>query len=69
MNTDKLTSLLELHAEDVKDPYVIFELAKEYDHLKQGAAAVGLYIKSADLTDDKDLQYKCMVMEDILHCH
>ena len=62
MNTDKLTSLLELHAEDVKDPYVIFELAKEYDHLKQGAAAVGLYIKSADLTDDKDLQYKCMVL-------
>ena len=62
IETTKLKELLNLHAKDVKDPYVIFDLAKEYDRLKQGAAAVGLYIKAADLTDDKMLQYKAMIL-------
>jgi len=62
VETKKLKELLNFHAKDVKDPYVIFELAKEYDRLKQGAAAVGLYIKAADLTDDKILQYKAMIL-------
>lgn len=62
MDTTQLKEILNRHAENVKDPYTIFELAKEYDNLKQGAAAVGLYIKAADLTDDKILQYKCMIL-------
>ena len=56
-----LQQLLNEHVKDPKNPYKLFELAKEYDRLEQGAMAVSLYLKSADLSDDKLLQYKCVL--------
>ena len=58
-----LQELLNEHALDPKNPRKAFELAKEYDKLRQGAAAISLYIKAADLeTKDKLLQYQCMLL-------
>lgn len=61
-----LQQLLETHVMDPKNPQKIYDLAKEYDKLEQGAMAVSLYLKAADLSssefiDDTDLQYKCMI--------
>ena len=56
-----LQELLNKHCMDPKNPNKIFDLAKEYDRLEQGAMAVSLYLKAADLTEDKLLQYKCMI--------
>ena len=46
---------------DPKNSYKLYDLAKEYDRLEQGAMGVSLYLKAADLSDDSDLQYKCMI--------
>lgn len=46
---------------DPKNPVKIFALAKEYDRLEQGAMAVSLYLKTADLSTNKLLQYKCLL--------
>ena len=56
-----IQELVNEHALDPKNPHKIFELAKEYDRLFNGAMAVSLYLKAADLTDDVILQYKCML--------
>ena len=52
---------------DYSNPFKMFELAKEYDKLKQGAAAFGWYLRAADFCKgetykEKELQYKCMVL-------
>ena len=56
-----LQQLLNDQVLDPKNPYKIHTLALEYDRLSQGAMAVSLYLKAADLSDDKLLQYKCML--------
>ena len=61
-----LQKLLEAHIYDGKNPYKCYDLAQEYDKLEQGAMAVSLYLKAADLSEseflgDKELQYKCMI--------
>lgn len=56
-----LQELLNNHVMDPKNPYKLYELAKEYDNLEQGAMAVSLYLKTADLTTDTLLQYKCLL--------
>lgn len=56
-----LQERLETHVMDPKNPYKCYELAQAYDAMAQGAMAVSLYLKSADLSEDKDLQYDCMV--------
>jgi len=57
-----LQELLNEHVLDPKNPEKLFRLAQEYDGLEQGAMAVSLYLKTADLTNDKQLQYKCMIL-------
>ena len=57
----KLQQILEAHVMDPKNPYLCYDLAKAYDAEEQGAMAVSLYLKTADLSDDKELQYKCMI--------
>ena len=52
---------------DYDNPFKMFELAKEYDKLKQGAAAFGWYLRAADFCEgetyeEKELQYRCMVL-------
>ena len=51
---------------DYDNPFKMFELAKEYDKLKQGAAAFGWYLRAADFCEgetyeEKWLQYRCML--------
>jgi hypothetical protein len=52
---------------DYTNPWKMFELAREYDKLKQGAAAFGWYLRAADFCEgetlgEKILQYKCMLL-------
>lgn len=56
-----LQQLLNEQVLDPKNPEKILKLAKEYDRLRQGAMAVSLYLKAADLSTDKILQYKSML--------
>jgi hypothetical protein len=51
---------------DYSNPWKMFELAREYDKLKQGAAAFGWYLRAADFCEgetyeEKWLQYRCML--------
>ena len=56
-----LQELLESHVMDPKNAYKCYDLATEYDRLEQGAMGVSLYLKAADLSNDKLLQYKSMI--------
>jgi tetratricopeptide (TPR) repeat protein len=56
-----LQTVLEKHIMDPKNPELCYDLAKEYDKLENGAMAVSLYLKAADLSEDNELQYKCMI--------
>lgn len=56
-----IQQLLETHVLDPKNPNKLFDLAVEYDRLEQGAMAVSLYLKAADLSSDNELQYQCMI--------
>lgn len=56
-----LQELLNAHALDPKNPDKIYRLAAEYDRLDQGAMAVSLYLKAADISECKSLQYKSMI--------
>ena len=52
---------------DYDNTFKMFNLAKEYDKLKQGAAAFGWYLRAADFCEgetdeEKELQYRCMVL-------
>lgn len=58
---DTLTTLLTEHFLEPKDPNKAYCVAREYDIKGQGAAAVSLYIKAADLTTDKEIQYCSML--------
>ena len=43
-------------------PNDLLELfTSEYDKLENGAMGVSLYLKAADITEDKDLQYKSLI--------
>lgn len=57
-----LQELLNDHVLDPKNTHKMFDLAREYDRLEQGAAAISFYIRCADLEEtDVELQYKCMI--------
>jgi hypothetical protein len=56
-----LQKLLNEQVLDPKNAEKVYALAQEYDRLEQGAMAVSLYLKAADLSKDKILQYKSMI--------
>lgn len=57
-----LKEILKEHVLDPKNTEKMYNLAREYDKLEQGAAAISFYIRAADLEhENKELQYKCMV--------
>ena len=56
-----LQELLNEHCLDPKNTQKLFALACEYDRLEQGAMAVSLYLKTADISEDKLLQYQCLI--------
>ena len=56
-----LQTVLEKHIMDPKNDSLCYDLAKEYDKIENGAMAVSLYLKAADMSEDTFLQYKCMI--------
>jgi len=52
---------------DYQNPYKIYELAREYDRLEQGAGAFSWYLRAADMSPgitwkERWLQYKSMIL-------
>lgn len=47
--------------EDSENPDNNFWLAVEYDNLNQTASAFSLYLRCAERTTDKNLQYECLI--------
>ena len=52
---------------DYKNPFKMYELAKEYDKLDQDAAALTYYLRAAEFCDGKTyneklLQYRALIM-------
>lgn len=56
-----LQELLNKHCLDPKNPDKLLALAREYDRLEQGAMAVSLYLKTADISESTEIQYECMI--------
>ena len=57
-----LQQLTNEHVLDPKNPQKMFALARQYDKMKQGAAAISFYIRTADLEENNEfLQYQCML--------
>ena len=56
-----LQELLNEHCLDPKNTKKLLALSREYDRLEQGAMAVSLYLKTADISDCKEIQYECMI--------
>jgi|TARA_B100001093_G_scaffold517606_1_gene599677 hypothetical protein len=56
-----IQELLNEHCLDPKNTHKLLKLAREYDRLEQGAMAVSLYLKTADISEDKEIQYECMI--------
>jgi hypothetical protein len=49
------------YTNDSENPETNFFLAVEYDKLNQTASAFSLYLRCADRTTDKNLQYECLI--------
>ena len=47
-----LNELVTEFALDSKNPQKIFDMAREYDRLEQGAMAIGLYLRAADIEEE-----------------
>jgi hypothetical protein len=57
-----LQQLTNEHVLYPKNPEKMFALARQYDKMKQGAAAISFYIRTADIEEnDEFLQYQCML--------
>ena len=56
-----LQQALELFIQHPEDPRVNFLLGYEYDTRGQIAAALSLYLRTAETTHSKDLQYECLI--------
>lgn len=57
---------------DYDNPQKIYNLAREYDKLEQGAAAFSWYLRAADMSPgvtscEKWLQYKCMIFSAFIY--
>jgi len=56
-----LQDVLTTHIMDPKNPVKIYNLAQCYDKIENGAMAVSLYLKTADISKDTNLQYKSLI--------
>lgn len=57
---------------DYQNPYKIYELAREYDKLEQGAAAFSWYLRAADMSpgitwEERWVQYKSMILSAFIY--
>lgn len=56
-----LQKALEEYAANPFEPDLNYTLAREYDKIKQSAAAVSFYLRAAEKTRDKHLSYECLL--------
>lgn len=62
MNKEKNIQLyLNKYVLDPKNPKLNYLLGHEYEKLNQFASAHTYYLRCAELTDDKDLEYECLL--------
>ena len=57
---------LETYLKDPKNSYNNYWLGYEYDKIGQTASAISFYLRAAEISDDEDLQYLCLIK--IVHC-
>lgn len=58
---NQLQEILELYIENPNEPISNFSLAVEYEKNGQFAAAMSLYLRTAELSTEKDLQYESLI--------
>ena len=61
MEEKEIQPLLEQYINDTQNPETNFWLAWEYDKIGQNAAALSYYLRCAELSDDEDLVYECLL--------
>lgn len=61
MIADKLSQLLNLYARDAENPELSWMLALEYHSIGQTASAITYYLRAAERTANKLLQYECLL--------
>jgi hypothetical protein len=60
-DNNALIELLETYLKDVDNPILNFKLARHYDEMDHSASAVSYYLRTAERTDDKVLQYSALI--------
>lgn len=60
-NYNTLVGLLETYLTDVDNPMFNFKLARHYDEMNHSASAVSYYLRTAERSDDKVLQYSALI--------
>jgi tetratricopeptide (TPR) repeat protein len=58
--------LLNSYSSNTVDPYSNLELGQYYDNLGQSASALSFYLRAAELTEDPNLAYDCLVRNALL---
>jgi hypothetical protein len=61
MGEKEIQPLLEKYINEPSNPETNFWLAWEYDKIGQNAAALSYYLRCAELSDDEDLVYECLL--------
>ncbi len=61
MGEKEIQPLLEKYIYSPHDPEINFWLAWEYEKIGQNAAALSYYLRCAELSDNKDLVYECLL--------
>ena len=57
----QLQNLIEAYIDEPRDPLHNFRLAIAYEALGQKAAAMTLFLRASELTDNEHLQYECLL--------
>ena len=60
-NKNKLQSHLDNYLQDPNNPDLNYVLGYEYEKIQQFASAHTYYLRCAELTSDKDLEYECIL--------
>ena len=61
MVESKLQPLIDKYISDTTNPDSNYWLAYEYEKIGQNAAALSYYLRCAEISEDKDLVYECLL--------
>lgn len=53
--------LIKKYIDQGYEPSLLLKIAQEYHRMGQSASAVSFYFKTAEVTDDKDIAYDCLI--------